>query len=226
MKTNWFITRPCITLLLFAQISLLASATTAPTTLWFDLLDEPGTNIGGDSTYLNSLPIGNGEVTALVTIETEADVTKTSHFKILIESQSAWNEAAEPYKTAFIKISPTTQNLNKMTKSKFTQMSLDMNTATVNVQFGKDLNFDFYVDAVTNLIVINGSIPMTYEIERLRGMPTVGIPFGDCFNYTISNDFYSDDGTMFAHRNVEEVKEATMRERTSFYAVTMFICER
>ena len=174
-----------------------------PTTTWTTLLDEPGTSDKGDFTYLNSLPIGNGETTALVSVDHEVDVGETAFLQLLIESQTAWDEGCEPYKSTLVKITPA-EEYTQLTLKSFTSMTLNMSTGTVNVKFGEDFSFDIFVDATTNLIVVNSTVGLSYSTRKLREEPYTKVPYGSCDNATVSRDHYSDDGSFFAHRNEED----------------------
>jgi len=149
------------------------------------------------------LPIGNGDVTALVNFN-----GATNTLQLLIEKQDAWNEGALPFKSALI-------DFTSPSLAAFTSMSLDMATATVTLSFADTDSIKVYVDASTNVIVVTASLPLplTYKINSLRTKATTDVPPLQCDNSTISADFYLGEDT-FGHRNENEADGSNYFSKT------------
>eukprot|EP01048_Picozoa_sp_COSAG05_P035401 COSAG05_NODE_15365_length_371_cov_1.139706_1_plen_95_part_01 len=64
---------------------------------WPALLPEPGTNRAGGTTYLNSMPLGNGHVAANILYDSESSAVVA-----MVAATSAWAESGELIKVGLL----------------------------------------------------------------------------------------------------------------------------
>ena len=116
--------------------------------------------------------------------------------ELLISKQDAWNELANPYKVGQFRFgkkkwATDDDESEDLKMQDFKEMSLDIETASVNVKF-KDKNkteFEVYVDANTNLIVVKSNVWIEGEYVNLRPAAVTGRGlYGECDDYTVSAD--------------------------------------
>ena len=133
-----------VTALLLASASASAADTNASqyAVHWATLLPEPGKNRGGGTTYLNSMPLGNGHVAANVLYDSGKLIA-------LIASSSAWSESGELMKVALLEV-----NLYDLDKTKPIAQTLDPQTATFTLSSGGKAVATVYIDANSDTLVV------------------------------------------------------------------------
>ena len=155
----------------------------------------PDTN----TTYMNTMPIGNVDVAANVWTDGVATVS------LLLSSAHAWNEGSQLYKLARVDVtfSPAPD------ATPFLQ-ELDLATGAITITIGA-LTIEVWADANGNAIVVSHTPSYTanYTVTLLRPEETVYAgPFECEANYSISADvtMQTPTGVVMYHRNEEGFK--------------------
>eukprot|EP01062_Namystynia_karyoxenos_P068175 TRINITY_DN624_c0_g1_i1.p1 TRINITY_DN624_c0_g1~~TRINITY_DN624_c0_g1_i1.p1 ORF type:complete len:853 (+),score=207.07 TRINITY_DN624_c0_g1_i1:73-2559(+) len=171
--------------------------------IWDSLLPESKT------TWVNTMPIGNGDVAANVF----ADSAQGS-VSVLLAQSAAWNEAGELIKAGLVEV---TFSPNPFGLGSHFRQRLDLSTATVTFEIGgtssadRALEVSVSIDAGTNTVMIDPSgrnghaFNLSAAVRNVRPTAVTGFksPFG-CREYSISADVMV-SGTsapvMWYHRN-------------------------
>lgn len=149
---------------------------------WDALLPEPGTNQGGGPTYLNSMPIGNGEFAANVLLD-----QTTGKVTCLISASSAWSEAGELMKVALLELTLSKELLDNGTTASTVStgagvaQTLNPQTATFTLMVGAVTAVTVFIDANSNTLV--ASSPAAFAgaaLTTLRTHATTDTPAFDC----------------------------------------------
>jgi hypothetical protein len=168
---------------------------------WNTLLPEPGVNLEGLKTYLNSMPIGNGHVACNVNYESANDT-----LSIMIAASSSWAEDGEPHKVALLNI-----NLPPRGKAALEGYSQTFNpqdaTVSITIPAGASspaLKVITYVDANSDSVVATISPPngaITASLVQLHPHAYTSAPSQDCQLYAIAADVVALNGSLVYHRN-------------------------
>eukprot|EP00659_Diplonema_papillatum_P015320 gene15320-23416_t len=161
--------------------------------VWKQLLPEL------NSTWINTMPIGNGIVAANVWTD------GASRLSLLLASQEAWNEASQMIKVGLVNITFP----NPGVQAGFLQ-TMDVGAAAVNITLVTGVTLSVWIDIDTNNVIVDysslpgGAVPKII-VENLRPTVTEGYTGQyECLNYSISKDTvttYNDTAAMFFHRN-------------------------
>lgn len=186
-----------------------------PKVTWTDLLPEPGQNQAGQETFANSLPIGNGDMSALVSLASSNATDSATDVNVLLTLQSAWDELAAPYKVGLVTVT------HKAPLSSMSSFSLDTSTGTTTVSFDNGETLTIFVDAAVNVlsVVSSASTPLSFSISNMRtsSESTIG-PFGDCDNQTRSADVTTGD-TFYHENNPDATYVATTLSRLNLDSI-------
>ena len=154
--------------------------------VWNDLLPEPR------DTFINTMPLGNGRLTANVYSNGEDSVS------LLFAASDAWNEGSDLIKVGTV----TVQFEPQPPKGHFKQY-IDLATATVFVEMG-DLQVSMYIDANSNTTVVDyNNTKYTAKATASLARPQAQSVQGqfECQAYNISADGSAENGAAFYHRN-------------------------
>ncbi|KAJ9473473.1 hypothetical protein DIPPA_28186 [Diplonema papillatum] len=167
---------------------------------WDDLLPETA------STFVNTMPVGNGVVAANVWSD---GVSKVS---LLLAPTTAWNEASQIYKAGLVNITFPAPSRSNMRAAAF-QQTLDLGTGAVNFSLSNGVEVSVWVDAGSDTFVVDYSSPgglgsgykPVVQVQNLRPdvVHNYTGPF-ECSQYSISADTVTqvnDTATLFYHRN-------------------------
>eukprot|EP01064_Diplonema_japonicum_P016166 TRINITY_DN24173_c0_g1_i1.p1 TRINITY_DN24173_c0_g1~~TRINITY_DN24173_c0_g1_i1.p1 ORF type:complete len:725 (+),score=199.81 TRINITY_DN24173_c0_g1_i1:38-2212(+) len=161
--------------------------------VWDNLLPE------SSSTWVNTMPIGNGVVAANVWSDGIDTVS------LLISSTEAWNEASQIIKVGIVDVKFSPPPTDKTFKQ-----TLDVGTGTISITMGS-LTATVWVDANSNTFVVDhastDSTAYTAASTITLARPTEVKGFKgqfECENYDISADVMvtTPKGHAFYHRNV------------------------
>ena len=147
---------------------------------WPELLPEPGKNRAGGTTFLNSMPIGNGHVAANILYD-----SNTSALVALIAASSAWAESGELMKVALLEASIP------WAEGPFSQR-LDPQTATWTLSAGGRTVATAFVDANSDTLVLKTAQAVAPSLRPLRVDAASGVgavtPSFSCQPYYVSAD--------------------------------------
>eukprot|EP00040_Diaphanoeca_grandis_P029720 m.174627 g.174627 ORF g.174627 m.174627 type:complete len:792 (+) comp31775_c0_seq1:209-2584(+) len=208
--TRVFITSMARILLSMMFSSLLATSSVATgvydvskhNVTWTGLLPEPGKNKNNQSTYHNSMPIGNGHLAANVIYETATD-----SLVFMISASSSWAETGEPLKVALLNVklpSRGGQTLGSTFTQTFNPQDSTVRFAIPASATSPALNVVTYVDANSDSIVVSVSPPRADVIATLTPLRTYAhmtTPSQDCQSYNQSADVLTPNGLLVYHRN-------------------------
>ena len=110
--TRWIIIATILIVVCVCRASAQTAAPSFPTkydVVWTDLLSEPGKNSEGLDTFLNTMPIGNGDLCGNAFAE-----YSTGSFVVLVSKATAYNEAAELMKVTLTNITVSPNPFQKM----------------------------------------------------------------------------------------------------------------
>ncbi|EER13294.1 hypothetical protein Pmar_PMAR015892 [Perkinsus marinus ATCC 50983] len=158
-----------------------------PSVTWTNLLSEKDA-----TTYVNSMPIGNGGLAASVFVDNKDE--REPVVGILISDQRAWNEAGEIMKVGEVTYHFSPSPWTSGSKTTFKQV-LNSSIGTVSIDIGNPpTRIVAYVDANDDVLAVNISSPtkvtITATAKLLRPSPSRLKPQFDCLTYDISADFY------------------------------------
>ncbi|KAF4696388.1 hypothetical protein FOZ60_000840 [Perkinsus olseni] len=198
-----FIKMPlCLALLLGFHAVRTGCSYEPPLVTWTNLSPEKDA-----TTYVNSMPIGNGGLAANVFVDNKNE--REPIMGLLISDQRAWNEAGELMKVGKVTFSISPSPWTSGASTPFKQV-LNASTGTVLIDIGDPpTRIVAYVDANHDILVVNISSPpkvsVTATAELLRPSPSKKKPDFDCVTYDISADFHvshANDGIIgWAHWN-------------------------
>jgi hypothetical protein len=135
---------------------------------WSDLLAEPGTNVGKQPTYHNSMPIGNGHVAANVNYDGANDT-----LSVMITASSFWFENGEMGKVGLLTIQLPSRGGMAIGAGFMQQFDPQDATVRYTVPAGKDspaLSIVTFVDANSDNLVVSITPPVkaTHTLTLLR----------------------------------------------------------
>ncbi|KAF4653745.1 hypothetical protein FOZ61_008731 [Perkinsus olseni] len=194
--------------ILSSSILLSTISIPPPTVTWEGLSPEDNA-----TTYVNSMPIGNGGLAANVFVDNK-NISGSVLIGLLIADQRSWNEAGEFVKVGKVTVDLTPSPWASGPNTPFKQV-LDAGTGTVRLDIGNGSSMTTvvaFVDALKDVIVLNIASPtainVTVTTELLRPKPFQVRPLFHCRPYNVSADFYVNDSATgdllgWAHANTQ-----------------------
>jgi hypothetical protein len=167
---------------------------------WPSLLPEPGKNKKGLSTYLNSMPLGNGHMAANILYD-----SNRSSVVALVAASSAWAADGELIKVALLEVK-LEGNVAELPAAVFAQ-TLDPQTATWTLAARGKPMVSAYIDANSDSLVLNATAAMTLSLRPLRVDAESGVgpqtPTFSCQSYDVGADHAGGSGKQqfVYHRN-------------------------
>jgi hypothetical protein len=169
---------------------------------WDDLLPEPGVNQNKEPTYHNSMPIGNGHMTANINFESASDT-----LAVMITASSFWFEDGEMGKVGLLTLQLPSRG-GAALGTGFSQ-TFDPQDATVRftIPAGKAgtvaLDIVAYVDATSDSLVASITPPVeaTFKLTLLRPVAQQKKPTSDCSSFELSADVLASADSLLYHRN-------------------------
>jgi|EP01049_Picozoa_sp_SAG25_P008923 hypothetical protein len=169
---------------------------------WDHLLPEPGVNLNKEPTYHNSMPVGNGHMTAIVNYDSASDM-----LVLMITASSLWFEDGEMGKVGLLTLQLPSRGGAALGPG-FSQI-FDPQDATVrfSVPAGKAaapaLDIVAYVDANSDSLVVSITPPVkaTFKLTLLRPTVQQKRPTSDCSSFEQSADVLTSSGSVLYHRN-------------------------
>lgn len=189
----------CCTLATVAQ----GGSTPTHSIRWDHLLPEPGVNLNQEPTYHNSMPIGNGHMTANVNYESASDL-----LVLMIAASSFWFEDGEMGKVGLLTIQLPSRGGAALGPG-FSQV-FEPQDATVRFSIPAApkagvpaLNIVAYVDANSDSLVVSITPPViaTFRLTLLRPTAQHKKPNSDCSSFEQSADVLTSAGSVLYHRN-------------------------
>lgn len=176
---------------------------------WDDLLPEPGVNQNKEPTYHNSMPIGNGHMTANINFESASDT-----LAVMITASSFWFEDGEMGKVGLLTLQLPSRG-GAALGTGFSQ-TFDPQDATVRftIPAGKAgtvaLDIVAYVDATSDSLVASITPPVeaTFKLTLLRPVAQQKKPTSDCSSFELSADVLASADSLLYHRNSLPLNQA------------------
>lgn len=170
-----------------------------------------------DGFWVNSMPIGNGDVGANVFVESD-----TGAIGALLAQQGAFDESGEMIKVGLVNLSLSP---SPWLAGRFFQQELDLGTGTINIFLGgagrsrnsSEVMVSIYIDANSNVMVadVTSRGSTQYAIQASLTPMRTGVKKGsnpafNCFSYDVSADVVGTQAgrPYLYHRN----------EQTSYFA--------